>query len=131
MSSFTGFSSAMEFSFSRCGFRLGDLFVRGPEKADAFVDDVELDDLVFRGIAHDADWLAAVFNDVDLLFQELAEDDDALIAGAEIFQRAVGDRPLRLPGHRVLRRDGAQVEAAVGAFQLRILKRRTKLTRKT
>src|SRR5262249_11160330 len=113
-----------------CWLWLCDLFIRRAEKADAFVDDVQLDNPVLLRVANDAHRLAAVSNDVDLLFQELTQKDDSLVSDAEIFQRSVGDAALRLPRHRVLRGHGAQVKATVRPLEMGILKRRVDIRRR-
>src|SRR5438067_695640 len=62
----------------------------------------EGDDLVLGGIADERYRITALLDNGDLLVQQLAEHDDAAIAGAEQLLAAVQHRSLCLPGHAVL-----------------------------
>ena len=58
-------------------------------KTDAFVDDAEIDELIFGGIPDDADRFESLLDAHDLLFEELAQLDDTFIADTEMLSGAV------------------------------------------
>jgi len=62
----------------------------------------------------DTERIAVLLHDLDLIADEAAIHRHATVGGAEHLLAAVGDRPLRLPGHRVL--DQHVIEAVVAFF---------------
>src|SRR5579884_3084079 len=54
----------------------------------------EGDDLVLRRVAHEGHRLAALLDQRDLLGEQLAEEDDAAVGGAQVLPRAVVDGAL-------------------------------------
>src|SRR5581483_5818447 len=60
------------------------------------------DDLVACRVADDGHRVLAALDLRELLVQDLAQQDHALVRGAEVLCAAVGDLPRRHPGHHVL-----------------------------
>src|SRR5581483_942048 len=60
------------------------------------------DDLVLGWISEHVHRLLAALHTFDLLLEELAEEDDAHVGGAQLLEVAIGDLALRGPAHDVL-----------------------------
>src|SRR4051794_3503119 len=89
------------------------LFLFGRERVLAALVDAEANDLVPLGIAHHAGRVLAGLDRLDLLAQQLPPHGDAGIGAPEQLRAAVVERALRLPGHKILREEGAEIVLAV------------------
>jgi hypothetical protein len=71
-------------------------------KANSFVEDVELDETILLRVTNNSDGVETVLNDLDLFFEKLSKEDDALIGSPKVLLVSIRDRSLSLPGHSVL-----------------------------
>jgi hypothetical protein len=78
-------------------------------ETDALVDDIEFDKAIFFWVSDYSDGVDSLLDNLDLLFEKSSQRYNAFIAGSETLASSVCNRPLSLPGHRVLRRNRAQV----------------------
>src|SRR6516162_11643532 len=73
-----------------------------PMQPDALVNDIQFDDAIFLWIPDHSNGIEPLLNDFDLLFKKLAQQYNAFIAHSEALFSSICNRPLSLPGHRVL-----------------------------